>query len=39
MAPVTSIGVWVDCNHASVTDRQINNFLAMAAALRGFMES
>jgi len=33
------IGVWVDCNHASVTEKQITNFLAVADALRDFMES
>lgn len=36
---VQNIGVWVDCNHEAVTDKQINNFLAMADALRDFMES
>lgn len=32
------IGVWVDCNHASVTDAQIGRFISIAPYLRGFME-
>ena len=32
------IGVWVDCNHRNVAERQINNFLAGSDHVREFME-
>jgi len=36
---IDHIGVWVDCNHAGVTDAQIDRFISIAPYLRGFMES
>jgi len=35
---IDHIGVWVDCNHASVTDAQIDRFISIAPYLRKFME-